>query len=46
MLPPDSLKDLLSQALTDRDKVLICLAVDPVGPHSVAEILALAVPAG
>jgi hypothetical protein len=46
LLPPDSLKDLLSQNLTDRDRVLICLAVEPVGPRKVAEILALAIPAG
>jgi hypothetical protein len=46
MLPVDSLKDLLSQELSDRDKVLICLAVDPIKPRRVSELTSLAVSAG
>ncbi|MBC8876336.1 MAG: hypothetical protein H8E44_43465 [Planctomycetes bacterium] len=40
------MKDLLSQGLSDRDKALICLAVDPVGPRQVSDIKALAYSGG
>lgn len=46
MLPVDALKDLLSQDLIDRDKALICLAVEPVAPRKVKEITAMAFAAG
>ena len=46
MLPKESLKDLLSQGLSDRDKALICLAVSPVGPRQVSDIKALAYSGG
>jgi len=46
VLPPDSLKDLLSQSLANRDKVLICLAAEPLGPRAVSDIALLANQAG
>jgi len=46
VIPADSLKDLLSQDVSDRDKVLICLAVEPVGPRKVKEIGGLGLSAG
>src|ERR1035441_8185387 len=46
LLPEDALKDLLSQKLSDQDRLLICLAVRPVGPRRVKEVEALAVSAG
>ncbi|QDT23876.1 hypothetical protein [Gimesia chilikensis] len=46
MLPEDALKDLLSQDLRDRDKALICLATDPVGPREIKDVTALAFGAG
>jgi hypothetical protein len=46
LLPSDSLKDLLSQELSDRDRLLICLAVQPVGPRRIGDILAIALQAG
>jgi hypothetical protein len=46
LLPLDCLKDVLSQDLTDRDKVLICLAVAPAGARSVSDLRALAITAG
>lgn len=46
MLPQDALKDLLSQKLTDREKILICLAVEPVGPRQVKDLTTLAYDAG
>lgn len=46
MLPEGALKDLLSQKLSDQDRLLICLAVQPVGPRKVKEVETLAVSAG
>lgn len=46
MLPEDALKDLLSQELTDQDRLLICLAVQPVKPREVKEVRSLAAAAG
>lgn len=46
MLPKDTLKDLLSQDLSNTDKLLVCLAVEPVGARTVAELRELAVRAG
>lgn len=47
MLQPDSLKDLLSQAqLTRADRLLICLAVEPLAGKSIADIKKLAIESG
>lgn len=46
MLPRDALKDLLSQKLNDQDRLLICLAVQPVAPREVKAIKSLAAAAG
>ena len=46
MLPVDALKDLLSQDLTDREKALICLAVEPVNARGIKEIKTIAFGAG
>ena len=46
MLPEDALKDLLSQKLGDQDRLLICLAVQPVAPREVKAIKSLATAAG
>ena len=46
MLPEDALKDLLSQKLNDREKALICLAVEPVGAREIKEITNIAFAAG
>lgn len=46
MLPESALKDLLSQDLSDQDKTLICLAVQPVGPREVKKIRELAESSG
>ena len=46
MLPREALKDLLSQELSIRDKLLICLAVQPVKPREVKEVKSLAAGAG
>lgn len=46
MLPVDALKDLLSQELSDRDKVLICLAVARIDPKPVSSIIKMAFDAG
>lgn len=46
LLPKDALKDLLSQKLIDQDRLLICLAVQPVHPRKVKEVKSLAVEAG
>jgi hypothetical protein len=48
LLPEESLKDLLSskQILTDKDRVLVCLAVAPVAARTVAHIKALGFKAG
>lgn len=46
MLPKDALKDILSQDLSDTDKLLVVLAVDPVAPRQVKEIVGLASSAG
>jgi len=46
LLPEDALKDLLSQELTDADRLLICLAVEPVRPRKVKEVTSLAAAAG
>lgn len=46
MLPADALKDLLSQDLTDRDKALVCLAVDPVEPRGIKDVTQMAFDAG
>lgn len=46
MLPKDALKDLLSQPLSDPDKALICLAVEPNSPKQIRDVKALAAQAG
>lgn len=46
MLPKEALKDLLSQKLSDENRVLICLAVQPVKPKEVKEIKSLATGSG
>jgi len=46
MLPRDVLRDLLSQDLSNTDKVLVCMAVDADKPKKVREIVALAVDGG
>lgn len=46
MLPEDALKDLLSQDLTDREKALVCLAVEPTEARKVKDIRDLAIAAG
>lgn len=46
MLPEDALKDLLSQDLSDKEKALICLAVEPTGARKIKEITDLAYAAG
>ncbi|MEZ6132151.1 MAG: hypothetical protein R3C59_26115 [Planctomycetaceae bacterium] len=42
MLPIDSLKDILSQKLSDRDKAIVCLAVEPISSRQVKDITSLA----
>lgn len=46
MLTSDSLKDLLSNDLSDQDKLLICLAVEPGKSRAVKEIIGLAISSG
>lgn len=47
MLNRDQLKEVLSnKGLSQRDKLLICLAVDPVTTHKVEDVRTLAVKAG
>jgi hypothetical protein len=46
LLPRDALKDLLSQPLSDPDKALICLAVEPNSPKQIRDVKALASQAG
>jgi hypothetical protein len=46
LLPKEALKDLLTQGLSDEDKVLICLAVQPVKPRQVKEVKSLAAGSG
>jgi hypothetical protein len=46
MLPVDALKDLLSQELSDKEKALICLAVEPTKARQIKEIKDLAYAAG
>lgn len=46
MLPREALKDLLSQKLSDQDKLLICLAVEPVHSREIKEVKSLAAEAG
>jgi len=46
LLPKEALKDLLSQKLSDQDKLLVCLAVLPLQPREVKEVKSLAVGAG
>lgn len=46
MLPKDALKDLLSQDLSVIDKLLICLATEPVQPRQVKDIRELGSAAG
>ncbi len=46
MLNTQALKELLGQKLSDRDKALLCLAADPVGPRSVASLKDIGAAAG
>jgi len=46
MLPVDTMKDLLSQKLLAKDKALICLASDPLGPRTIAEVSGLGYQSG
>lgn len=46
MLPKNSLKDLLHQELSNTDKLLLCLGVDPAKAKAVSEIRSLAQAAG
>lgn len=46
MLHKDALKDLLAGDLNDREKVLMCLAVEPVAPRTVKTIVDLAFNSG
>jgi hypothetical protein len=46
LLPENALKDLLSGELADRDRLLICLAVEPLKPREVKEIKRLGLSAG
>ncbi len=46
MLPREAIKDLLSQKISDQDRLLICLAVQPVEPREVKDIKSLATSAG
>lgn len=46
MLPQNVLKNLLAQNLSDREKVLACLAANPMAPRQVKEITELAFTSG
>lgn len=46
MLPQDALRDLLSQKLSDKEKALICLAVEPVKAREIKDVKNLAYDAG
>ncbi len=46
MLPEDALKDLLSQKLSDKEKALICLGVEPVKAREIKQIAEIAYASG
>jgi len=46
LLPKDALRDILSQELSNTDKLLVCLAVDGQAPKAVREVRELAMDAG
>ncbi|HYW77012.1 MAG TPA: hypothetical protein VFA48_10355, partial [Gammaproteobacteria bacterium] len=46
MLHRDALKDLLAGDLSDAEKVLMCLAAEPIAPRAVKTIVELAYGAG
>lgn len=46
MLQKEALKDLLASDLKDQEKVLVCLAVEPVAPRAVKVIIELAFSSG
>lgn len=46
MLHHDALKDLLAGNLSETEKVLMCLAVEPIKPHPIKAIVELAFDAG
>ncbi|OOG37112.1 hypothetical protein [Rhodanobacter sp. C05] len=46
MLYHDALKELLADNLSDTERVLICLAAEPIKPHPIKSIVELAFDAG
>ncbi len=46
MLHKDALKDLLASDLSDREKALVCLAVDPISQRTVKSIVEMAFSSG
>lgn len=46
MLQKEALKELLASSLKDQEKVLVCLAVEPVAPRTVKAIIELAFSSG
>lgn len=46
MIPADSLKNLLSKKLSDKDKALVCLAIEPLSPRKINEITSIAFSSG
>ena len=46
MLSNDLLKDALSQSMTDTDKALLCLAIEPMGPRAIRDVVSIGHSAG